>query len=471
MNKLVLVTTWVSFVLFLLAIHVTVTEAKANVVLSNRYLQMVYDPQIGRIVSLLNQETKTEYLLPSQISPFMIHVDPTTSNMWEATSRETLRFDGAPQWTLQKTDAGQQLVLQYYHEEYQISAVLSIEVETDAFTRWQLELENTGTTTIVRIDYPQLTSARAAFPHDRLVWPEREGQIVPTPQGINEIVYPGVASMQWLLYGNKQEGLYMAVYDLNAEYKTLRYQGAPMGIRFSFSLWPFLEPGNKWSAPLVEVGVKQDQDWYWGAERYRNWLTNEAGWTIESPQWVEEMTGFGVQFIKNSRGELIMPFNELPLEASRVTGRGGNVLEIKGWHLGGFDTIYPEYVPSEKAGGAAGLRQATQAINAAGRRLIFYNNTRIANKVSPWYQEQATDNDVKAIDGRTYDEHWAGYTFSVMSPTAKGWQDKLVEHQEFLVDIGGSGMFFDQVGAMHPVLDYNQSHESCHASYRVCRRA
>ncbi len=435
------------------------SEMKSNIItIENEYVSIAFDMHKGALHSLLNIKSGQEYLTREQPPLCIIHVDTEADSIWQATPKERVDMGSPKEWYLDKAVDAEKIIIKFYEKNYDIEVIATITLRDDQFIQWDFSVNNMGDAIIVKIDIPNIQIQKRAFPGDQLIWPRRRGQIIPWPSGRHEIIYPGVASMQWLHYGNDKEGLYMSVYDEEAAYKGLNYDGDNEGIRFWFSLWPFIPAESTSDLPSIELGVNQGDGWYWAGDRYRQWIIDEAQWTIEYPQWVEEMPGFGVSFVLDGDGRIVTPFSRIPAQAQNVIRGGGDILELKGWHPDGFDTYYPDYTPAEVAGGEGELAKAIATVAKDDIKVLFYMNSRIANRETEWYKEYGRENEALSVDGRPYDEHWNNYVFSAMSPAARGWQDILLTHQERLVNLGAKGIFFDQTGAMPAYLSYTPDH-------------
>ena len=169
------------------------------------------------------------------------------------------------------------------------------------FTRWWIEVtNNTPTTTgetVVSVTYPQLRGIKEIWSDEFLfrtsyfISPMERGKRYNLFlqriknfdfKGNNEVKYPMPAAWQWIWYGNTYQGLYLAACDSEAITKSFRF-----GQQMAVTHYPFIEPGKTWKSYEMEVGLKRGTGWYWGADRYKWWMANEAGWTREYPNWIK----------------------------------------------------------------------------------------------------------------------------------------------------------------------------------------
>ncbi len=347
-------------------------------------------------------------------------------------------------------------------------------------TVWRISVKNSGEGTVREVQFP-FVSGLARM--DSLLMPNHSGQRLrdPTEKLSDEVPvvsleYPARASMQWFEYGSSRAGLYMASHDRNLEYTTLNF-GRPDSTSAA-AMWivkyPFAVAGASWESSDLPVGIHSG-DWHWGADRYREWL---GTWVHppDVPKRIREMTGgLGDVFIKGMGEELVHRYEDI-VPYARTLPAGGIFLLV-GWLYNGHDTFYPEYVPIPDLGGAEAMVSAIDKVHETGRRVAAYMNARLANNDTDTYRKngkqwavltKAAGLGVSSLNFGELHEAWnnewerssrgVGW-FSVMCPSAKGWQDHLVaESARIIRDYHFDGIFVDQPGSFFSELCYSRHH-------------
>jgi hypothetical protein len=148
-----------------------------------------------------------------------------------------------------------------------------------------------------------------------------------------------------------------------------------------------------------------------------------------------------------------------------------------GWMYNGHDTYYPEYNAIPDLGGDKALVAAIDQAHAAGASVTAYVNGRLNNIETETYKKfgkrwavlgMAPRLGVGTIDFYELHEDWnkqwerakrgEGW-YSVMCPSAKGWQDFIVGQVLHVVrDYHFDGVFLDQPGSYYAELCYNKTH-------------
>jgi hypothetical protein len=121
-----------------------------------------------------------------------------------------------------------------------------------------------------------------------------------------------------------------------------------------------------------------------------------------------------------------------------------NILHIFGYSAG-HDTAYPDYTPSQRLGGRAGLEKAIKKVHQNSQKVVFYMNGRIAQEEnvkndSLYYSVLKNDRGVPVI------EVYHDRNFYVMNPSSKEWQDRLLSEAMRLKEFGADGIQLDQLG-------------------------
>jgi hypothetical protein len=174
---------------------------------------------------------------------------------------------------------------------------------------WDLSVENLGTWVVARTRFPIVGNARIGEDarDDVLMYPFREGQLVPDPvrgAATWQRGGPGSASMQWMdLYDTALEngthtGLYLASRD--GEHLNYTPECPPTaskgGLRLSFLKRHRILAGQRRTWPAAIALHKGD--WHDGADIYRAWFHSAHG-RYEPPSWFAGQEGIFAYHVQN----------------------------------------------------------------------------------------------------------------------------------------------------------------------------
>ncbi|HXX62664.1 MAG TPA: DUF6259 domain-containing protein, partial [Bacteroidota bacterium] len=244
-----------------------------------------------------------------------------------------------------------------------------------------------------------------------------------------------------------------------------------------FVEYPFVAAGASWKGPDIALAAHKG-DWHWGADRYRAWLESWVGKPHPAKRVAEMIFDDGEQMIKGPDEKTLCTYRDLVGGNRAMLGSpGGRGLMLVGWMYNGHDTYYPEYNAIPDLGGDKGLTEIIDSIHALGLRVNAYMNGRLCNIETETYRQQgkrwsvlgmAPNLGVGSVEFFELQEGWnknwerAGRGqgwFSVMCPSAKGWQDHLVgQVTHMLRDYHFDGVFFDQPGSYYAELCYSRYH-------------
>jgi hypothetical protein len=150
---------------------------------------------------------------------------------------------------------------------------------------------------------------------------------------------------------------------------------------------------------------------------------------------------------------------------------------LVGWFYNGHDTFFPEYSAIPELGGDKALIEAVNKVHSNGNYVDAYMNGRLNNTETETYKKYGKKWAVLGMTaglgvGNTdffelhegWNKEWdlakksEGW-FSVMCPSAKGWQDHIVgQVMHVLQDYRFDGIFLDQPGSYYAELCYNRNH-------------
>ena len=472
-------------------------RSRGRVVVGNAKVEIGLDSTTGAIMRLLNKTTKTEYVGGSSgpafeltYATYSLHGAPP-NDLWSAGYGSLIGTNGqrVTQFHFNKTDSGATLDAVYdrmYDEGRPIQLKVHYTIDlrvNDEETRWKIAIDNRDKGTVKEVYFP-IISGLSRF--EKLIMPNHGGQLLRDPIAkLNaetpfvSLEYPSRASMQWFEYYGKDAGLYLACYDKDMGYKRMCFGRMTGGRQAStwFVEYPFVVAGASWVGPEAAIGIHAG-DWHWGADRYRAWLES---W-VSKPQPAKRVEGMifddGEQMIKGPDEKTLCSYRDLISRNRAMLGLpGGRGLMLVGWMYNGHDTYYPEYNAIPDLGGGKALTDVIDSIHALGLRVNAYMNGRLCNIETDTYKTHgkhwavlgmAPGLGVGSVEFFELQEGWNKYWeragrgegwFSVMCPSAKGWQDHLVgQVTHMLRDYHFDGIFFDQPGSYYAELCYNRYH-------------
>ncbi len=280
--------------------------------------------------------------------------------------------------------------------------------------------------------------------------------------------YPGVASMAWMDFFNASEGLYLGSHDTHCPTTALLARGRPepSDFQLGFARYPFIAPGEQWQSAAF-VLRPHTGDWHAGARRYRKFAA-ARGPNVSSPEWVRSIPGVQGAFHIHQNKHIVRPYESLIDIFQSNRRRGVNFpLFVFAWFASGHDSDYPEYEASPELGGRAALRKTIEAIKAEGGRVILYTQGRLIDKKTEYYKKTGVQACLKNEDGVEYiDEYsfneegtiYPGKVFALACPSTEEWYETLRRQIDLVMDLGASGILFDQIAGDPPFLCFDPNH-------------
>lgn len=451
----------------------TYTNIDGIATLSNTLIELKWETTHGTLVGLKNKITGTQYIDGNYTDNWVAFINKTTGNKWLASLGTIYKGRNIVLNNILSSNFSNGITLEFLYKNIEgMNITIKQHVtlsDNDPVSKWNTEIINNELNTVVTaIISPKITGIKV-LTNESLMWPWKEGQIFKNPGDILHIMqYPVPASMQWMNLFNEDESLYYSVLDSTASYKEFRF-GYDSALDYStfkprqmsVTFWPFVQSSETFISATVEIGVANEGEWYWGADRYRSWLINN-GWEKSKFQIVNELAGWRTGFNKlYTESFLRNTYSEIPNLISGINEYGIHLLEMLGWHYNGFDSYYPDYDYLTGAGGGDGLQNAIAEIHNNGDKVFFYINNHIADIESNWYNSNSGIANIKKIDGSYYMEKYGtapNRTFSAMCPKSDIWIRQLNNRVMDLRMKGADGIWWDQMMEMDAVLCYNSNH-------------
>ncbi len=402
----------------------------------------------GAISSLRNRKTGTEY------------VTAPAPRLWSLVVRggDSYETVGSDRQECEARTAADAITLVYprvrgAHGDLGLGVTCVVRLVDDEL-RFAATLESSGGRPVEELQYPMLggCAGLAGKPH-WLYWPEGGGQRFPDPELSPErrrIRYPR-ASMQWMEYAGKDEGLYIGSHDSSLETTFLEATTCGKSLFFAVTKHPFLRSAGAWKSAEYVISPHCG-DWHVGADKYRRWAESWMRMS-DPPEWARDCVGWLLVIMKQQNGDIMWRYRDIPLLVDIARRSGLDTVGLFGWATGGHDHLYPDYVPDPEMGGEEQLRAGIREARARGGRVILYTNGQLIDTIGPWFEREGKRIAARRPDGNHYFEQWRkysdhpGYLHAVACQSTPQWRARLLELADQMRDLGANGLLYDQLGA------------------------
>jgi len=162
--------------------------------------------------------------------------------------------------------------------------------------------------------------------------------------------------------------------------------GQPVGLVFSHVRYPFIRAGETLDSGEFVFRVHEG-DWHRGAKLYRQWFMQHFPFD-KSKSWLRRQSAWFTSIIYQPEDRIVADFDTYARWCAEAQPFGINTFELIGWHKGGLERGYPEYVPEEKIGGRDGFRRAIASVHKQGGRILAFVNYNILDSATDLYKEK-----------------------------------------------------------------------------------
>lgn len=285
--------------------------------------------------------------------------------------------------------------------------------------------------------------------------------------------YPGMNTMQFMVFGNTEQVFYYGIHDSQANYKTfgLYRDSTKEGAELASGHFPPqpVGPGETFSLSYPVCTAVAEGGWLAASRIYRRWAVMQqwcrCGKRSERkdiPGWVEQTGVWYWNWVyaqEKGDTDTILPV------LCKINKKVGAPCAFHwyGWNGQYHDTDYPEYAISPEA--EKRLQEALELYHRNNIRVFPYLNGRNWNiDTESWFTEKAADyaclRDYPR-EGEKYQyyvEPYMNRPFVPMCPHTEFWQDRVCRNVERVLDFGMDGAYIDQISSSFPVSCHNPDH-------------
>lgn len=216
--------------------------------------------------------------------------------------------------------------------------------------------------------------------------------------------YPGMVMPWWAVHDSTTNtGLYLGYHDRIFRFSTWHMYlfpeasgmsddawltpeqaaGQPVGLVFSHVRYPFVHSGESFDTGEFILRV-HDGDWHQGSQFYREWFLKNFPFD-KSKSWLRKQSTWFSSIIYQPEDRVIADYKTYDHWCRDAEQYGVRCHELIGWHHGGLERNYPEYVPEEKLGGRDGYRALLRSIKSRGSRCLPFVNYNIVDGATQEY--------------------------------------------------------------------------------------
>jgi hypothetical protein len=216
----------------------------------------------------------------------------------------------------------------------------------------------------------------------------------------------------------------------------------------------FVQPGASQSSEAL-VLEPFSSDWHGGADIYKAWRGSWAK-APKMPQWVKDVHSWQQIQINSSEDRLSFPYKDLVKVAQACQRWGVKAVQLTGWQMGGQDRDFPLHDIDPRLGTAQEFKDAIAASRKMGVEIVLFNKYAWADVTAPAYAKEFRKfaiedpyGDPYLFNGYNYDtptqisginaRHGAG-----MCQASPAWRKRALEEFRKSVDLGASGILFDE---------------------------
>lgn len=457
-------------------------------ILENSLVGITFDSVLNALTSLRRQ-TRGHEAIKSIIRDSLFQIVFSNKKTNERSSGKPGRIDKVEKVLKNNEQVLSIIYKSVYLDDAEIKALVKINItlgDNQSEFIWKIEVTNNShdfIATEVLFPYIQGIYLGDTWEDDIIVFPHHAGEKTIAPainyrtdryqnyfraetqikddRWYREINYCGLASMMWLSYYDNHTGIYFGSHDENFLVTGLLVETGgtnSLWMGFSFRKHKIISTEETWISSDYVIAYN-DQDWHWGAKRYRKWFTSVIKVTSYSGDLNNEFTLNQCYQFKR-QGQIYNRYDDIP----QIYNRGRKMFKAKhlflaSWNRSGFDRDYPEYQPDLELGTPLDLATSCDYVNSHDGFVTFYINARIFHLESDFHSSLGQEWGIKKPDKSLYLEQYGPEHFSVNCPSHESWQNTILGFAEWMMRAyGAKGIYLDQLGSAEPFACYDESH-------------
>jgi hypothetical protein len=457
-------------------------------VLENNYAKFVFDSEIKNFIEIENKTTG-DNILKKVFPGCLFQIVGLHTNHNERCFYSPGKFFSARK---KSADCGDCLEIKFSSivsksDEIDVSVIIEVSlVDHQPESLWKIEVDNQTTNIdIVEVVFPYIRGVFLgdSWEDDVIIYPHHAGEKTKQPIQAytsphfaeffraevkkeadfyaREINYCGLASMMWMYYYDAGNGFYFGSHDDDFLVTGIRAETGGVNdpwMGFAFRKYYRILPGDRWQSNNYVLALT-DQDWHWGAERYRKWFMDCVEISPQPDYLANECTLNQCYQLKR-QGVVANRFDDIPkiYETGKELFNARHIF-LASWNRSGFDRDYPEFQPDIELGTPLDLAQAVRDVRIQGGMVTFYINARIFHKDSDFFKTLGHKWGLKTYEGDLIIEQYGPEVFSVSCPAHVEWQKMIIDLAEWMIRAyGANGIYLDQLGSAEPFPCFDSQH-------------
>lgn len=218
----------------------------------------------------------------------------------------------------------------------------------------------------------------------------------------------------------------------------------------------FVQPGDTQHSEAL-VLEPFTGDWHAGADIYKVWRRT---WfkAPKMPAWVKDVHSWQQIQINSAEDRLEFPYKDLAKVAEACKRWGVKAIQLTGWQNGGQDRNFPLHDIDPRLGSAQEFKEAIAASRKMGVEIILFNKYAWADVTAPAYRSEFRKFAMEDPYGDPY--QFNGYNYDTptqigginprhgvgMCQASPEWRKRALEEFRKSVELGASGILFDECG-------------------------
>ncbi len=435
-----------------------------NHILENELVRVTFDGN-GNLLSLVNRKTGREYVQPHGLWRLIINEgesleveirsDRAAGRVEIAGDSFRIEYRDLITHTGHKVDIGVRVTGKLAGEELQMD----------------IELENrmAGDNLIRECHFPVIALADGS---DEMIYHNgvnskrlEEYDFTPQYKAMEYIynrdikTYPThVAPVNCFALAHENEGMYFGSHDSTFQITEHIIEVEESNhYNLLMAKTPFLKSGERGVISGYVVSLYNGK-WHAAADKYRAWA--ESWFEFKPiPEEITHMQGWQRIIMRSQYGENFFRFDQLPQIFRDGAAAGIDTAFLFGWHHGGHDSDYPNYVPSEDLGGQSEFKKNIAEFRKLGGKVILYANGQLIDRNSEYYLSgKGPEFSTKDHRGNEQMQYYrfsgrgifnavhGNRTLVTACPTCHEWTDEMKKVIDLAHELGCDGVFFDQLG-------------------------